>query len=136
MIGMSPQSYIPSFVAISPLVWFLLYVDGYFMLFYILLLVICCMLQWINYLGWGRELVFLLLFTCSFVVSVSWRFLFLLVLGMGCAFLLWHSLGIPLIILTVPKRKIFERFFIIYWHHGHLGHVVSIMLMDIIFPCT
>ena len=32
------------------------------------------------------ELVFLLLFTCSFVVSVSWRFLFLLVLGMGCAF--------------------------------------------------
>ena len=33
-----------------------------------------------------RELVFLLLFTCSLVVSLSWRFLFLLVLGMGCAF--------------------------------------------------
>ena len=33
-----------------------------------------------------RELVFLLLFTCSFVVSVSERFLFLLVLGMGYAF--------------------------------------------------
>ena len=33
-----------------------------------------------------RELVFLLLFTCSFVVSVSWRFLFLLVLGMGLRF--------------------------------------------------
>ena len=42
-----------------------------------------------------RELVFLLLFTCSFVISVSWRFLFLLALGMGCAFLLWHSLGLP-----------------------------------------
>ena len=45
-----------------------------------------------------RELVFLRLFACSFVVSVSWRFLFLLVLGMGCALLLWHSLGLPLII--------------------------------------
>ena len=46
-----------------------------------------------------RELVFLLLFTCSFVVSVSKRFLFLLVLGIGCTFLLWHSLGLPLIIV-------------------------------------
>ena len=46
-----------------------------------------------------RELVFLLLFTCSFVVSVLGRFLFLLVLGMDCAFLLWHSLDLPLIIL-------------------------------------
>ena len=46
-----------------------------------------------------RELAFLLLFTCSFVVSVLGRFLFLLVLGMDCAFLLWHSLGLPLIIL-------------------------------------
>ena len=35
-----------------------------------------------------RELVFLPLFTCSFVVSVSWRFLFLLVLGMDCVFLI------------------------------------------------
>ena len=45
-----------------------------------------------------RELVFLLLFTCSCVVSVSGRFLFLLVLGIGWAILLWHSLGLPLII--------------------------------------
>ena len=52
-----------------------------------------------------RELVFLLLFTCSFVVSVSWRFLFLLVLGMGCAFLLWHSLGLLLIILEVCRLE-------------------------------
>ena len=52
-----------------------------------------------------RELVFLLLFTCSFVVSVLGRFLFLLVLGMDCAFLLWHSLGLPLIIL---KRNILK----------------------------
>ena len=35
-----------------------------------------------------RELVFVLLFTCSFVVSVSGRLLFLLVLWMGFAFLL------------------------------------------------
>ena len=47
-----------------------------------------------------RELVFLLLSTCNCVVSVSWRFLFLLVLGMDCVFLLWHSLGLPLIILN------------------------------------
>ena len=33
-----------------------------------------------------RELVFLLLFTCSFVVSVSWRFLFLLVPWDGLRF--------------------------------------------------
>ena len=43
-----------------------------------------------------RELVFLLLFTCSFVVSVSWRFLFFLVLGMG-----WHSPGPSINYLTV-----------------------------------
>ena len=35
-----------------------------------------------------KELVFLLLFTCSFVVSVLGSFLFLLVLGMDYAFLL------------------------------------------------
>ena len=51
-----------------------------------------------------RELVFLLLFTCSFVVSVLGRFLFLLVLGMDCAFLLWHSLGLPLIIFQKGNR--------------------------------
>ena len=48
-----------------------------------------------------RELVSLLLFACSFVVSVSWRFLFFLVIWMGCAFLLWHSLGLPLIIMIL-----------------------------------
>ena len=57
-----------------------------------------------------RELVFLLLFTCSFVVSVLGRFLFLLVLGMDCAFLLWHSLGLPLIILkNILTRAKFSR---------------------------
>ena len=45
-----------------------------------------------------RELVFLLLFTCSFVVSVLGRFLFLLVLGIYSTFLLWHTLGLLLII--------------------------------------
>ena len=48
-----------------------------------------------------RELVFLLLFACSFVVSVLRRFLFLLVLGMDCAFLFWHSLDLLLIILKI-----------------------------------
>ena len=47
-----------------------------------------------------RELVFLLLFTCNFVVSVRRRFLFLLVLGMGCVILFWRSLDFPLIILV------------------------------------
>ena len=70
----------------------------------------CCFVFYCSYLLYAvvdqlprlgkRELVFLLLFTCSFVVSVSWRFLFLLALGMGCAFLLWHSLGLPLIIFN------------------------------------
>ena len=43
--------------------------------------------------------------SCNFVVFVLGRFLFLLVLGMDCAFLLWHSLGLPLIIL---KRNILK----------------------------
>ena len=38
-----------------------------------------------------RELFLLLSFTCNYVVSVSRGFLFLLVLGMGCVILLWHS---------------------------------------------
>ena len=69
------------------------------MLFCILLLVNCMydVVDQLPRLG-KRELVFLLLFTCSFVVPLSWRFLFLLVFGMGCAFLLWLSLGLPLII--------------------------------------
>ena len=40
-----------------------------------------------------RELICLLLFTCYYVVSV--RFLFLWVLGIGCLILLWHSLSLP-----------------------------------------
>ena len=52
-----------------------------------------------SFVSWSQDkLVFLLLFTCSFVVSVLGRFLFLLVLGIDCAFLLWHSLGLQLII--------------------------------------
>ena len=49
------------------------------------------------YLGWGRlgELIYLLSFTCNYVVSVRIGFLFLLVLGMGCVILLWHSQSIP-----------------------------------------
>ena len=53
-----------------------------------------CLVVW-----WGkRELIFLQLFTCNYVVSVRWGFLFLLVLRIGCiacVILLWHSLGHP-----------------------------------------
>ena len=38
---------------------------------------------------------YLLLFTCNYVVSVWRGFLFLWVLGMGYVILLWHSLGLP-----------------------------------------
>ena len=42
-----------------------------------------------------RELICLLLFTCSYVVSVWRGFLFLWVLGMGYVISLWHSLSLP-----------------------------------------
>ena len=42
-----------------------------------------------------RELLFLLSFTCIYVVSVRRGFLFLLVLGIGRVILLWHSLDLP-----------------------------------------
>ena len=41
-----------------------------------------------------RELICLLLFTFNYVVSVRRGFLFLLLLGIGCVILLWHSLGL------------------------------------------
>ena len=76
-----------------------------------------------------RELVFLLLFTCSFVVSVSWRFLFLLVLGMGCAFLLWHSLDLPLIILdknyTFNINHCFLTITVVIRHRAELVSAIS-----------
>ena len=42
-----------------------------------------------------RELIYLLFFTCNYVVSVRRGFLFLWVLVMGCVILLWHSLSLP-----------------------------------------
>ena len=57
-----------------------------------------------------RELVFLLLFTCNFVVSVRRRFLFFLVLGISCVILLWHSLDFPLIILVCTGKFLYKRF--------------------------
>ena len=42
-----------------------------------------------------RDLICLLLFTCSYVVSVWRDFLFLWVLGMSYVILLWHSLSLP-----------------------------------------
>ena len=38
---------------------------------------------------------FLLSFTCNFVVSFKRGFLFRLALGIGCVILLWHSLCLP-----------------------------------------
>ena len=35
--------------------------------------------------------------------------------------------------LPVPEKKIFEGFFTIYGHGGHLGHVTSIMSSDFHF---
>ena len=42
-----------------------------------------------------RELICLLLFTCSCEGSVRRGYLFIWVLGMGCVVLLWHSLSLP-----------------------------------------
>ena len=42
-----------------------------------------------------KGLIFLLLFTCYYVVSVLRGLLFLLVLMMGYVILLWHSLSLP-----------------------------------------
>ena len=42
-----------------------------------------------------RDIIFLLSFTCNYVVSVKRGFLFLLVLGISCVILLWYSLGLP-----------------------------------------
>ena len=42
-----------------------------------------------------RELLFLLAFTCNYVVSVRRGLLFLWMLGMDCVILLWHSLSLP-----------------------------------------
>ena len=73
--------------------------------FFCSLFVVCCSGSTTS-VGEERELVFLLLFTCIFVVSVLGSFLFLLVLRMGCAILLWHSLGLPLSILTTDVSNI------------------------------
>ena len=43
----------------------------------------------------NRELIYLLLFSCNYIVSVWRGFLFLWVLGMGYVILYWHSLGLP-----------------------------------------
>ena len=61
-----------------------------------------------------RELVFLLLFTCRFVVSVLGRFLFLLVLGMDCAFFI--------VALPGPSINYFEKkYFKGLDHHAHVA---------------
>ena len=50
-----------------------------------------------------RELICLLLFTCTYVVSVRRGLLLLWVLGMGCVLLLWHSLSLPYNYLAIER---------------------------------
>ena len=52
-----------------------------------------------------RELIYLLLFTCYYVVSVRRGFLFLWVLGMDYFILLWHSLSLPYNYFVYAKTK-------------------------------
>ena len=40
-------------------------------------------------------MIFLLSFTCNYVVSVLRGFHFLFVLGIGCVFFLWHPATLP-----------------------------------------
>ena len=67
-----------------------------------------------------RELIRLLSFTCNYVVSVQRGFLFLLVLGMGCVILLWHSLGGHSICLFSISRENGKN---IAQKHGNVFHV-------------
>ena len=62
-----------------------------------------------------RELICPLSFTCNYVVSVRRGLTFLLVLGMGCVILLWHSLRLPYNYLLYPepfKSQILRTFHI------------------------
>ena len=53
-----------------------------------------------------RELILLLSFTCSYLVSVRRGFFFLKVLGIGFAILLWHSLALPYNYFTTVKISV------------------------------
>ena len=46
----------------------------------------------------------------------------------GCYIPSFVEIGLP-----VPEKKIFEGFFTMYDHGGHLGHVTSIMSSDFHF---
>ena len=56
-----------------------------------------------------RELIYLLLFICNYVVSVLRGFLFLWVLGMGYVILLKHSLSLLYNYLVYKFKKILGR---------------------------
>ena len=75
-----------------------------------------------------KELVILLLFTCSFVVSVLGRFLFLLVLGMDCAFFI--------VALPGPSINYFTRQVALSLHQlGSLRAAPLIYHMSSLFVC-
>ena len=56
-----------------------------------------------------REIICLLSLTCYYVVSVRRCFLFLLVLGMGCIILMWHSLSLQCNYFALQKNVSDER---------------------------
>ena len=62
-----------------------------------------------------RELIFLLLFTCNYVVFVWRGFLLLWVLGMDYVILLWHSLSLPYNYFTLFKDCTYTVYLIILY---------------------
>ena len=68
--------------------------------------VVFCILLLLIYRIGKRELICLLSFTCNYVASVRRGFLFLLVLGVGCFILVWHSRGLPYNYLGCPENNI------------------------------
>ena len=67
-----------------------------------------------------RELIYLLLITCNYVVSVRRGFLFLWVLGMGYVILLWHFLSLP--------YNYFEALNFVWLYYYHITVKLSICL--------
>ena len=77
-----------------------------------------------------RELIFLLSFTCiyRYVVFLKRGFLFLLVPGIGCFILLWHSLGLP----YNNFGCVFIKTVLLY----NIGHSNMFSLSELLHVCT
>ena len=70
-----------------------------------------------------RELICLLSFTLNYVVSVRKGFLFLLVLGMGCVILMWHSQGLQYNNFEWPSPDAIREQCLIFFYKIHSGTV-------------